>query len=62
MKRTHKGTKKRFKITGKGKIVHKRSGKSHLLSKKSKRRKRSLKIEGEIKGGDKKIVRKLLRV
>ncbi|RLD16082.1 MAG: 50S ribosomal protein L35 [Caldiserica bacterium] len=62
MKKTHKGTKKRFKITKGGKIIHKRAGKSHLLSKKSKRRKRELKIEKELKGKDRKAVRRLLGV
>lgn len=30
--KTHKGTKKRFKVTATGKVVHKRCGSSHLNS------------------------------
>ncbi len=30
--KTHKGLLKRVKITGKGKVKHKRSGSSHLMS------------------------------
>ncbi len=34
-KKTHKGIKKRFKVTATGKVIHKRSGSSHLNSHKS---------------------------
>ncbi|MFO7947424.1 MAG: 50S ribosomal protein L35 [Armatimonadota bacterium] len=40
--KTKKAAKKRLKVTGSGKIVHKQTGKSHLLGKKSSRRKRRL--------------------
>lgn len=40
--KTHKGLKKRFKITAKGKAKHRRAGTSHLLSHKSAKRKRKL--------------------
>jgi len=40
--KTHKGAKKRFKVTGKGKILRSKAFKSHLLTKKSSKRKRSL--------------------
>jgi large subunit ribosomal protein L35 len=33
--KTHKGIKKRFKVTGTGKVTHKRCGSSHLNSHKS---------------------------
>ena len=33
--KTHKGMKKRFKISANGKVQHKRSGSSHLMSHKS---------------------------
>jgi large subunit ribosomal protein L35 len=33
--KTHKGTKKRFKVTANGKVTHKRCGSSHLNSHKS---------------------------
>lgn len=40
--KTHKGTKKRVKVTGSGKLVIKHSGKSHILTKKSNKRKKRL--------------------
>lgn len=33
--KTHKGTKARVKVTGRGKVSAKRSGKRHLMAKKS---------------------------
>jgi len=61
-KKTHRGTKKRFRVTKKGKILHKKANKGHILSKKSKKRKRALRIEGEVSRGDKKVVKKLLNI
>jgi large subunit ribosomal protein L35 len=40
--KTKSGAKKRFKITGTGKIKRKHAYKSHILTKKSKKRKRNL--------------------
>lgn len=40
--KTHKGMKKRFKVTATGKVKHHRPGKSHLLSVKSGKRKRRM--------------------
>ncbi|PKA65474.1 50S ribosomal protein L35, chloroplastic [Apostasia shenzhenica] len=37
--KTHKASAKRFRVTGKGKIVRRRAGKQHLLAKKSTKRK-----------------------
>ena len=37
------GAKKRFRRTATGKLVHQRAGKSHILTKKSRKRKRRLK-------------------
>jgi large subunit ribosomal protein L35 len=53
--KTHKGAKKRFKITGSGKVKRMRAFKSHILTKKSPKRKRKLRqgttmtTNGEIK-------------
>lgn len=46
--KTKKAAKKRFKVTGSGKILHKKAGKSHLLSKKSSRRKRRLSNDSQV--------------
>ena len=40
--KTHKGTKKRVKVTGSGKISIRHSGKSHILTKKTHKRKKRL--------------------
>lgn len=40
--KTNSGAKKRFKLSGSGKIRRKHAYKSHILTKKSKKRKRNL--------------------
>ncbi len=40
--KTHKGAKKRFSITGTGKVKRMKAFKSHILTKKSPKRKRKL--------------------
>ncbi len=40
--KTNSGAKKRFKVTGTGKVVHKQAGKRHNLGKKSQKRIRNL--------------------
>jgi large subunit ribosomal protein L35 len=40
--KTHKGSKKRFRITARGKLKHRHSGTSHLNSRMSKKRRRNL--------------------
>ncbi|MFO0890762.1 MAG: 50S ribosomal protein L35 [Isosphaeraceae bacterium] len=40
--KTHKGMKKRFKVSANGKVSHKRCGSSHLMSHKSGKRVRRL--------------------
>ena len=53
--KTHKGAKKRFKVTGSGKVKRYRANKSHILTKKDAKRKRRLRrpdlvaTNGEIK-------------
>jgi len=59
--KTKKGVAKRFKITGTGKVMHYGAGGSHLLSKKSSKRKRRLKKASALKNrGDIKTVKRLL--
>ena len=48
--KTHKGMKKRFKITATGKATHRSSNRGHKLSHKSAGRKRDLRTEGIITG------------
>ncbi len=40
--KTHRGAAKRFKITGSGKFVRSKAYKSHILTKKNRKRKRRL--------------------
>lgn len=40
--KTHKGTKKRFRLSAKGKAMHRQSGTSHLAFRLSKKRRRNL--------------------
>ena len=40
--KTHKGTKKRFRLSAKGKARHRSSGTSHLQARMSNKRKRNL--------------------
>ncbi len=40
--KTHKGTKKRFRVTATGKFMHRAAGTSHLASRMSKKRRRKL--------------------
>lgn len=40
--KSNSGAKKRFKVTGTGKIKRKKAGKSHILTKKRSKRKRKL--------------------
>ncbi len=40
--KTHKGCKKRFKVTATGKVMHRGSGTSHLAARMSHKRKRNL--------------------
>jgi large subunit ribosomal protein L35 len=40
--KTHKGTKKRFRITARGKVKHRQAGTSHRASRKTHKKKRLL--------------------
>ena len=40
--KTHKGTKKRFRLTATGKVKHRPAGTSHLAARMSQKRKRNL--------------------
>ncbi len=46
--KTHKGMKKRFKVTASGKIKHRSANRGHILGKKSSDRKRRLRGDGII--------------
>ena len=58
--KSHKGMAKRVKITGTGKVMVKRAGERHLLTTKTGKRKRSLKVEGALIPAEERMVKKLL--
>jgi large subunit ribosomal protein L35 len=58
--KTNSGAKKRFSLTGSGKIKRKHAFKSHILTKKSNKRKRNLGYFGQVDATDAKNVKLLL--
>jgi len=58
--KTNSGAKKRFALTGSGKIKRKHAFKSHILTKKTKKQKRNLTHTGLISKVDEKAVKQLL--
>jgi large subunit ribosomal protein L35 len=58
--KSNSGAKKRFKFTGTGKIKRKKAYKSHILTKKSSKRKRNLGKATLVDKADEKSVNKLL--
>jgi len=58
--KTHRGAAKRFKKTGTGKIKRNHAFKSHILEKKSAKRKRNLRKSAIMFEGDAKRVEKLI--
>ena len=60
--KTNSSAKKRFKVTGTGKITHQKSFKRHILTKKSKKRKRNMRIDGLVAKPNMDFVKRLLRL
>ncbi|WP_344129124.1 50S ribosomal protein L35 [Saccharopolyspora halophila] len=58
--KTHKGTAKRFKVTGKGKLRREQAGRRHILEKKSSRVTRRLEGTEQVSKNDAPRVNKLL--
>lgn len=58
--KSHRGAKKRFKVTPTGKIRRRRANKGHLLEKKSSRRVRRLSRPADVAPADRKQVKRLL--
>jgi large subunit ribosomal protein L35 len=59
--KTHSGAKKRFKLTGSGKVMRRRANKNHLLEHKPTKRTRRLDGNVVVSPADAKNVKKLLR-
>jgi large subunit ribosomal protein L35 len=58
--KTHKGTKKRFRLSATGKAMHRKAGTSHLASRMSAKRKRHLRGTGASASLEAKMVAKAL--
>ena len=60
--KTHSGAKKRFKVTATGKVRGRHPFTSHILEKKSPKRKRSLATPARISGDDAPRIKRMLGV
>ena len=60
--KTNPGAKKRFTLTGSGKIKRKHAFKSHILTKKTKKQKRNLTNSGLVDRVDERAIKKLLGI
>jgi large subunit ribosomal protein L35 len=58
--KSHSGAKKRFKKTATGKLQGRHANSSHILEKKSPKRKRKMGLDRTISKADRKVVTKLL--
>jgi large subunit ribosomal protein L35 len=58
--KTHKGTKRRFRLTAKGKVKHRSSGTSHLAFRLTQKRKRKLRGTTTVHETEAKKIRKAL--
>lgn len=58
--KTKSGAKKRFKVTGTGKVMHKSAFKNHILTKKETKQKRRLGKKSLVKSTDMKNVKFML--
>ena len=58
--KTHSSVKKRFKVTGSGKLMHRRANRNHLLEHKPSTRTRRLANEETLSAADLKKAKKLL--
>ncbi|TAK71174.1 MAG: 50S ribosomal protein L35 [Actinomycetota bacterium] len=60
--KTHSGTKKRFKVTGSGKLTHEQVNRRHLLEGKSSKRTRKLALDQQVAPADVSKVKRLLGI
>ena len=58
--KTKKSAAKRFKLTGSGKVKRSKAGKSHILTKKKRKRKRNLRRSAIVDKADEKRIKKLI--
>ena len=58
--KTHRGAAKRFSLTGTGKVKRNKAYKSHILNKKSSKRKRNLRKATTMVAGEEKRIKVLI--
>lgn len=58
--KTHRGAAKRFRKTATGRFKRSKAFKSHILTKKSSKRKRKLRKTGYVSTAQEKVIRRLL--
>ena len=58
--KTVSGAKKRFKVTGAGRLLRRHAMKSHNLEKKSAKRRRSFRKDNAVSGADERKIKKQL--
>ena len=58
--KTHSGTKKRFRVTGSGKVMREQANRRHMFEGKSSRRTRRLALDVSVSPADVRRVRRLL--
>ena len=58
--KTHRGSAKRFRVTGSGKIMRAKAYKSHILTKKSTKRKRNLRKATITDATNAKVMKRIL--
>ncbi len=58
--KSNSGARKRFKLTASGKVKRKKAFRSHILTSKSRKRKRKLRLGGLVAKTDEKAIRKML--
>jgi large subunit ribosomal protein L35 len=57
--RTHKGTAKRFRVTRNGKVMSRHANQSHILEKKSAKRKRAFSGTRTVAAADARAIKKI---
>jgi large subunit ribosomal protein L35 len=58
--KTHSGSKKRFRLTGTGKVMHRRANRGHYFEHKPSTRTRRLANDVEMSPADTKMIKRLL--
>lgn len=58
--KSNRGAAKRFKVTGSGKVMRRKAFASHILTKKTTKRKRGMRLPGEVDATNVKAVKRML--